>query len=1321
MFIKRIEIRGFKSIDRKTSVELTKGLNVITGPNGSGKCIPAWEQVNLPNEYISAEELFEELSHGGVKLASEPNAEYALSPDPIAVCTVLDGKVTSSHAIAGFKKYKSGMILRISTSDHREIYLSLEHKLFTFPGVWIRSAELRKGAKVGVVEDNKIKWDVIENIEELHYKGYFYDFYIGGLHAYLAGSGSFIVHNSNILDAVKFVLGESRPRPLRTDKLSALISDKAKEKRAVVKIVLDNSDKKIPTASDEVIFTRNMNENGESNYFIDRKKTSKLVFANTLAIAGLSNRSYNIVMQGEILRLADKDPEEIREEIESAIGLAQYDKRKAQAEEELRAADTNVKVASARLEEVRSRLESLEHERNVALKSIQINEELKKMRASLLTSKIAELKKSLEFEMARARDFEQKVENAKAAIEKLSDTRKQKLSRLIELSDLLSKTNFSPEGGFERKLLEVDMKIKSCADLIEIKRRDLKRVKNSRKLLRKKLALAKMQLEPLERQLLKTNNKLAYLNKEFRREQEKIKNLTLLKKKKEDFVERLRRDIYDLAANLKLLDSEVYIKVSTIKSLKSSMKDLRKQIARYNRDILLTSNQLKFLEKTFQKVSERIKLLEDGLRRKSDQLKTFEKENEYLSEVIQRGSIKLAEIGGKLSALKEVSANASKLNLDDLISGMGANVLGKLRDLIEFDMRFEKAVSVALEDWLDAYVVSDPYEALAISITLRNLGVFKGKIISAYKSEEVKKASLDEGALLSKIRCPDDIKPALRALVGNLKYVRSIEEAKENLSKGIPVVTEDGILISPPGLSRVSGTETPYGARKLEAFFLGYINDLSRQLDEANLVKKYLLNDMLIKLRDDIEATNRDLLAAKGVENDLNVTIEKLREFMKRSTEELKEAEKNLGKLKETLKENEGALIATLAKKAKIHSLLSRNHTRSNAAIVEVRKISKNERRSRKRAIAIGKNMNKLSKRSKTLSRVLSEVKQRASYLETSIKSIKVKSKELRDEINELYSRLRTLKLERSELSTRLEEGGKARLDYSTLDSERKQLSADIEALESELKIKESEFIEYNQRAKELSILVDKIKSDCEACERELHSLEVTPMSTPTKVNQSLIEELEEELSNLGPLNMLAIEQYEQQAENYRVVSSRLNKLEEERRAIIDFMNTIESQKREAFLKALEEVNGHFSSYFNKITGGSAWLELEDSQNPFNGGVNIIVQFPTKSPRVASALSGGEKSVVALCFIFAMQSLKPSPFYILDEVDAHLDVVNVEKYANILKDRSAESQIITISLKDYVASKADKVLGVYNKNGSSRIVELPRVEREMADVQELAR
>jgi chromosome segregation protein len=1321
MFIKRIEIRGFKSIDKKTSIELTQGLNVITGPNGSGKCVPAWELIHAPNEYISAKELFEELSTGSSLVDIESEGEYAVNVNPMVICSMQHGKVTNSRVVAGFRKYKSGSILRVNTSRSHEIYLSPEHKVMLFPGIWLRSAELRKGFKIGVVEDSEIKWDVVECVEELHYKGYLFDFYVDGLHAYLAGNGPFVVHNSNILDAVKFVLGESRPRPLRTDKLSALISDKAREKRAVVKIVLDNSDKRIPTAGDEVAFVRDMGESGESDYFVDRKKTSKLIFANTLAIAGLSNRSYNIVMQGEISRLADKDPEELREELESAIGLAQYDERKTQAMEELRVADTNVKVASARLEEVRSHLESLEQERNTALRSIQINEVLKKMRATLLTSKISELKERLATELTNLQGLEQRAESVKVTIEQLSNTRKQKLSRLLELSDLLSKTETSSGGKVERRILEIDVESKARVEEVRQKRRELKHEKNIVKLLNKKIVKSKTKLELLRKQLLRTNFKLTQLYKKSRREQERARNLAQLRKKKEDIAKIIKGEVFDLETELKLLESEISIKTNAVKNLRLRAKDLKKQIERYKRNARLSSNQFKLLKTTFQRVTERARTMEKELQRKIDQLNIFNEESAHISETIQQGSLKLAEVSGKLSALKEAKINVSGLDLDDLIKGMGANVLGKLRDLIEFDAKLKSAVSVALEDWLDAYVVSDPREALAISLTLRKLGVYKGKIISTQKPDEIKKMPLDDRMLLSKIRCPDDLRPALKALIGNLRYVRSIEEARENLNIGIPVVTEDGILISPLGISRVFGTEEA-GAQRIESFFTDYLNDLSRRLEEAELLKRELLDNFLIKLKEDIETTRRGLLTVEDMENELEITLGRIQEAMKRSVDELKEAEKNLEKIKKELSEERADLNAAISKRAKICHAIRKNRKSLNTVESDAKKISKDEQRSSKSLAHLGKEIEKLSDMSKMLSRSIVENQQKMLHLKTDIKSRRVRSKELRGEITKSINRIRTLRKERDELSVRLKNvGGGEEVDQDALAKERSQLTIDIEALENELEAEEAEFIECNQKVKDLSIVVDKLNNELETCERELASLGIETALKLATIDQSLIEELEEEMASLGALNMLAIEQYEKQAENYRVVSSRLNKLEEERRAIIEFMETIENEKREAFFEALKEVNKHFSDYFNKITGGSAWLELEDPENPFNGGINIIVQFPGKSPRVASALSGGEKSVVALCFIFAMQKLKPSPFYILDEVDAHLDAVNVERYANILKDRSAESQIITISLKDYVASKADKVIGVYNKGGSSRIIELPKVERETIDVEELAR
>jgi len=140
------------------------------------------------------------------------------------------------------------------------------------------------------------------------------------------------------------------------------------------------------------------------------------------------------------------------------------------------------------------------------------------------------------------------------------------------------------------------------------------------------------------------------------------------------------------------------------------------------------------------------------------------------------------------------------------------------------------------------------------------------------------------------------------------------------------------------------------------------------------------------------------------------------------------------------------------------------------------------------------------------------------------------------------------------------------------------------------------------------------------------------------------------------------------------------------------------------FLDTFEKIDKEIRIVFSKITRGSAWLEIENPQEIFNSGVFLTTQFPNKIPRESSAVSGGEKTVSAVSFILAIQSVYPAPFYLFDEIDAHLDVVNSERLANLLKERSAQSQIIAISLRDSIVSKGSVVYGVYQTKGVSQVI-----------------
>jgi chromosome segregation protein len=166
-----------------------------------------------------------------------------------------------------------------------------------------------------------------------------------------------------------------------------------------------------------------------------------------------------------------------------------------------------------------------------------------------------------------------------------------------------------------------------------------------------------------------------------------------------------------------------------------------------------------------------------------------------------------------------------------------------------------------------------------------------------------------------------------------------------------------------------------------------------------------------------------------------------------------------------------------------------------------------------------------------------------------------------------------------------------------------------------------------------------------------------------------------------------------------------LNELEREKQAIVQFMDEIEAKKRKVFMDAFEKINLNLQTYFSKLTGGGyAFLKLENPEEPFHGGIDMVVQFPDKPSIVVSGASGGERSVSAVAFIFSLKEFTPASFYILDEIDAHLDAFHTTKLADVLLEEAGKIQFIVITLKPEMVNKAQKVYGVYERNGVSSVI-----------------
>jgi len=299
------------------------------------------------------------------------------------------------------------------------------------------------------------------------------------------------------------------------------------------------------------------------------------------------------------------------------------------------------------------------------------------------------------------------------------------------------------------------------------------------------------------------------------------------------------------------------------------------------------------------------------------------------------------------------------------------------------------------------------------------------------------------------------------------------------------------------------------------------------------------------------------------------------------------------------------------------------------------------------------------------------------------------------------------------ELNKQLSELNKVEEDLSSslrsISDGRREFETELDRIDTQLRKLEQAYEPLSDEAHRLELEVQARKSEIAHLTDELEGL---GYEQPIEVTVEEVEEAENtmkvmrsDLESLGSVNQLAITQYDEQQEKYKQLSVRRNQLEIERKAIIDFMEEIEEKKRNTFMQAFNSINQAFANFFSKLTGGGdAYLKLQDPEDPFAGGIDIFVQFPGKGARLVAGASGGEKSVTAVSFIFAIQSLSPAPFYVLDEIDAHLDPYNTERLADLLKEQAAGSQLVVITLRDVIMERADRLFGVYIQDGISRIL-----------------
>ena len=1124
---------------------------------------------------------------------------------------------------------------------------------------------------------------------------------------------------SNILDAITFALGENRPKVMRAPNLRGLMHDvegaaRRGPKMARTSVHFDNLDRKIPVDSDIVTITREMNDKGDNLYYLNKKKVLRSKVLDLMEIANAGLNQINNVQQGTVTRISEMTSEEKRVVIEDLIGLSAFDEKKKEAEKQLTDADHKLEIAMAKMGEVKKRIDELEEERNKKLRYDLLERELNRYRAISAASnlKTIQSEKSSKDKTLNSLNSEMKhLEEERTTIRKeISEIRKQKTEFMDEVNAFnKSKSEIETKLSYERrKYDEADSLIKTSTNrLIEIN---------------KNLPNHKINLDNLQIQKSFSESQLSHFKDQVRKLRETEKSFD------------------DKTNNLRTQKTEALRKQSQVITQK---RDVDQKIQRLTDKITATKLAVGEFESQSTNGTEKLLSNQDKFNELVKSLETLERQKIKLERIIQNHKHSVSEINLRIKKFTDDKTQSENdiHELSELIdaSSKGANkyetkikfakgimhedysisklkhstqdfgIEGLVYEILSWDKKYERAALAVCSDWIKAVVVKNFESLISLAEFVTDKKLPKLKIIPLEAIPEINIESPNHsgvlGILSDYVNCDKKFLPLKNFLFGNVVLVESRNHAIQLSKSGFKTITISG--------------------EYFEAKATSVVIDNNSKI--SKLTKIINMSDSVEGLQQMISALRHTVTKKKNRTKKLDLLVKNYEKRLSLSEVGMSTTSNSLSELKiriSQISQNKKSFESRINHLQKIQQRISRelinrkSHLESLESQIKLVRENYAEPQMDRIANELTLVNEKIVEQDKNLTPIQNELKKKQSYLaelmahDTKISSEKKNLQHTFSNMNqekyhlEVDTRRATKDKETAEselIKLRDEEQGlistsgtsverMQEFDNSleNLNSKEREQTKEISSRERSTDTLNRDLTELRQKESKITSLLATFGFDI--------SIEVFDV-------ESTISSLESEQNRIkNSLNAGAPAQYIEISNGYKSSSSKKNMLEKERNTIVAFIESVEKDKRQTFLDAFDTVDTQVKDAFSKMTGGSAWLELENEDDIFNSGLNYLIQFPGKPKRESTSISGGEKTLAATVFVLALQKLNPSPFYLFDEVDAHLDAPNAEKLSNIIKERSEGSQFIMVSLKDSVVEKARLIYGVFPKHGVSHVV-----------------
>ena len=1152
-----------------------------------------------------------------------------------------------------------------------------------------------------------------------------------GITAVIGPNGS---GKSNISDAIRWVLGEQSIKTLRGSKLEDVIFAGTQARKSLgfaeVNMTIDNSDGKLPVEYSEVTVTRRVYRSGESEFYINKNQCRLKDIVELFMDTGIGRDGYSIIGQGRVDEILSTKSEERRHIFEEAAGIVKYRTRKEEAEKKIENTKQNLLRINDIVSEIENQLGPLETQSEKAKRFLEVRENLKYLEIGLFInnieknkvkldetiSQIDEIVSQIDDENIKLDELQKRKEELRTSVEELVASIEQNQASIFEVQNNVEKQK-ADIGVFKERIQNNNTKFELDAKDIEKyneRKLELEKDKEDRKVKKDRLFEDKKRFED---ELHEKEANLKTLLESFSNEQKKVEELKAKVMANLDVKFEKMEVLSNVSANIEASNRR---KAQIEGEVRENIHELDKErMVKEDANILLTevtsrknklTEKLDKLSKDKLEYTEKLKKYDELIKNADDELRVTESRYKFLVETEN-------EFEGYNRAVKEVLSKCQK------DSGFGSNIYGALASLIEVPSKYETAIEMALGASIQNIVTETENDAKRAIEFLKNNNLGRASFlpISAVKGGKLTQGfKSDDGVIgiaSDLINYDKKYENIVQNLLGRTVITATINEAV-NISKkykyAFRIVTLDGDIVNP------SGQMTGGSVAKKTTSLLGRGREIKEL--EAKLVELKENKNNAIKALEKYQTDSENvILEFENVEKELQqVNVDYARE-----TQKMSEIDNNIeryqrkvsllngekDKLMETLQEENESLngINTL-----IQNLDNENETLQTSIKEFTDKNSDGQKEIddlNSDIVDLRISVSSFDESSASIDEMVMMLDQE---INNCIKNVSIKEEE-RDNLLKENSEI---ELKISDAQKVIDSAGNLTEELETkvasIKEERAGKNAELLTIEENIDGKFKTLDILKEQNNKLDVRKNKLEIDIENIQNKMwEEYETTPNTATnyaevTSTTAKEVEKLKGEIRSLGPVNVNAIDEYKTLKDRYEFLSVQRQDLEESEKSLNKIIDDMTKLMKIQFAEQFELINKNFTEVFGELFGGGrAELKLADENNILECGIEIEAQPPGKKLQSMMLLSGGERALTAIALLFAILKLSPSPFCVLDEIEAALDDVNVYRYAEFLKKFSKKTQFLIITHRKGTMEAANTMYGVtMEEHGISKLISL---------------